>query len=419
MNRPIRFSLLLPLLLTGMVACGPAASDEAAPPAFQAGRWRFALQLKPELELPFIATVDSSASGYRMTIHNAEERITVDEVEQVGDSVFMRLPVFDSEFRGQLLSNRKLRGQWHDYSRGGDYAIPFVAEAGDAPRFAAEDAAPADLAERYAVGFSVGTPDAYPAIGMFDQKGTAVSGSFLTETGDYRFLEGGVQGKHLQLSAFDGSHAFLFVADARGDTLRGTFYSGNHWQEPWMAVPSAEAELRDPDELTYLREGYETLDFTFANQAGDSVSLSDERFQGKVVIVQLMGSWCPNCMDETRLYADWYQRYQDQGLEIIGLAFEREKDRAKAWRNIERMKTDLGAEYDVLLAATTNDKVVAGQVLPALNQVMSYPTSIYIDRQGRIRKIHTGFHGPGAGAPYERFVEQYSDFIEAMLAEKG
>jgi peroxiredoxin len=404
------------LLLLALACQAPAPETPASP---QTGRWRFVLQLRSDAQLPFIVQHDrSEAGGPTWTLHNARERIAMEAVSQRGDSLFLRLPIFDSEFRAQVLGPDRLSGQWHDYSRGPTYAIPFTATRTDAPRFApANDQPPAPLAPRYAVSFSPGTGDAYPAVGVFARAESQLSGTFLTETGDYRYLDGRLNGNRLQLSAFDGSHAFLFVAEGQNDSLKGTFYSGSHWEEPWVAVADPDAQLRDPSELTYLKPGYESLDVEFPNQAGELISLDDPRYQGKVVIVQLLGSWCPNCMDETRLFAEWHRRYQDDGLEVIGLAFERAKESETAWRNLGRLREALGVEYELLLAATRPDKAAAEAALPALNHVMSFPTSIFIDRQGRIRHIHTGFYGPGTGAPYLRFVEQYEALLEELLGE--
>jgi thiol-disulfide isomerase/thioredoxin len=401
------------LLLLGW-ACSPPTPST---PTAATGRWRFVLQLGPEVELPFMAELSRQGEGYGLVIQNADERLPVDTVLRHGDSLYIRLAVFDSEFQGKMVDSTHLAGVWRDYSRGEDYAIPFTASRTDGPRFSPQKGAAASLAARYQATFSPGTEDSYPAVGSFTQTGAQVSGSFLTETGDYRYLEGVVAGQQLRLSAFDGSHAFLFVGDIAGDSLQGTFYSGTHWREPWAAVADPQAALRDPETLTYLAPGYDALAFRFANADGEDVALSDPRYQGKVVIVQLLGSWCPNCMDETRLFAQWYDRYHEQGLEIIGLAFERAKEPAQAWRSLDRMQAALDVHYDILLASTSPSKADASAALPMLNQVMSFPTSIYLDRQGRVRKIHTGFYGPGTGAPYLRFVEQYEGLLETLLAE--
>ena len=134
----------------------------------------------------------------------------------------------------------------------------------------------------------------------------------MTETGDYRYLEGNMYNNTLYLSSFDGTHLFLFKATLIDDRLTGVFYSGSHWEEPWVAVKNQDMELTNPDSLTYLKEGYNKLAFTFPNTNGDSISLTDDKYIGKVVIVNIMGPWCPNCKDETA-----YLNNQKKQNEII------------------------------------------------------------------------------------------------------
>ncbi|CAN0606627.1 unnamed protein product, partial [Ectocarpus sp. 12 AP-2014] len=163
-----------------------------------------------------------------------------------------------------------------------------------------------------------------------------VTGTFRTTTGDYRFLDGVMDGDSLKLSAFDGAHAFLFTAKVTDSSMNGVFYSGNHFKEPFVATRNDDFELPDPDSLTFLNEGYDKLAFTFPDSNGDKVSLSDDRFHNKVVIVQLMGTWCPNCLDETKFLVEYMAENKD--IEVIGLAFESAKTEDKAFKGIQRLK---------------------------------------------------------------------------------
>ena len=414
MKLPLRFCVSLALLI-GMGACISPAETQLT-----GGTWRFALDLQETASMPFLVELKRSESGDQWIIQNAEERIVLDEVEQRGDSVVLKLPVFQSEFRAKILGPDQLKGWWYDYSRAPDYRIAFEAKQGDVSRFSGEVAVPSTpLASKWEVIFGRGTTDSVYAIGEFSSNGPFVQGTFLTETGDYRYLEGTFDGRHLQLSTFDGSHAFLFEAELKNGELTGTFYSGDHWVQAWEAIPNPEVSLRSAEELTYLKPGYEQLAFTFPEigESGEMLSLTDARFQGKVVIVQLLGSWCPNCMDESKLFAKWYKEFHEQGLEIVGLGYERSGDSLQSVQAIQRMKDRLGISYPILLAAITDDKLQAGESLPMLNQVLSFPTSLYLDREGKIRKIHTGFYGPGTGGHYLRFVEEYTAFLEKLLAE--
>ncbi|MEM7658667.1 MAG: TlpA disulfide reductase family protein [Bacteroidota bacterium] len=404
------------ILMMALLAC---QGESSQPIELKTGLWRFELQLQDTAVMPFLAELEQTPSGYQLTVQNDTERILVDEITRSGDSIRIKMPVFQSEFVASIETDSTFSGWWYEYSRGADYRVPFSAKAGYAGVFPFPSSSPTiELANRWATEFSPDTEDSYVAIGEFSQLGSEVHGTFLTETGDYRYLTGVFDGQELKLSTFDGSHAFLFEAQLQEDgSLVGSFFSGNHWIEPWIATPDPEAQLRAPDELTYLKPGYDGIEFAFPDLQGDTVRLSDERFQDKVVIVQLLGSWCPNCMDESKLFAQWYQQYQPQGLEIVGLAYERAEDPAFAMASVQRMMDRLGVEYPVLLAATTNDKAEAAKTLPMLNHVLSYPTSIYIDRAGNIRKIHTGYYGPGTGDRHIQFLEKYTAFLEKLLAE--
>jgi thiol-disulfide isomerase/thioredoxin len=272
-----------------------------------------------------------------------------------------------------------------------------------------------DISGRWETDFSRGTEDSSKAIGVFKQRKNHLEGTFLTPTGDYRFLEGSVDGKNLTLSCFDGSHAFLFKGEINGnESLIGTFWSGLHWSEPWTARRNESFELPNPDSLTFLKQGYKKLEFSFPDLEGKKVSLADEKFKNKVVIVQIMGSWCPNCMDETVFLSNLYNKKNKKDLEIIGLAFEKIPERAH--QNLLRLKDKFKVNYPILLAGPS-DKKEAAKALPALNHIMSFPTTIFIDKKGIVRKIHTGFSGPATGSEYDKFKEEFNLFVDKLLKE--
>ena len=243
-----------------------------------------------------------------------------------------------------------------------------------------------------------------------------VTGTFGTETGDYRYLDGIMHGDSLLLSAFDGSHAFLFQAALRGDSLLGRFRSGIHSQEPWYAIRNEAFHLRDPDSLTFLKEGHEMVALRLPDLDGRSISPMDDPYKGHVRMVQVMGSWCPNCVDETVLLTELYDQYHQQGLDVFAVAFERYPEKDKAIASLKRFKDRLRVKYDVLYGGESR-KEVASEKLPFLDHIMSYPTCIFIDRAGKVRRIRTGFYGPGTGEHYLNYKRNLKAFIEKMLAE--
>lgn len=408
-----RYPLLLSVVLTGL-GCHIGSSDSAIP---RTGEWHWILQL-PDRELPFsleLQRMDSST--WVALIHNASEEIQVNEVELRQDTLVLRMPLFDSEFRGVVRNDSTIEGSWYNHLKGPDYQIPFRATAGAQPRFRGPANGVGGFSGTWEVHFSSGTKDAYPAIGMFQQQPNGgVTGTFVTETGDYRFLEGTVHADSMQLSCFDGSHAFLFAAKLHADSMVGRFWSGSHWQEPWVAYRNPTFALRDPDSLTFLKEGYDMADFSMPGLDGRPLSPRDPEFKNKVLLVQVMGSWCPNCVDETRLLNDLYGSYAEQGLEVIALAFEKYPDPQKAVDALKRFKKNLGIQYHLAYAGMASKELAAAQ-LPFLERVMSFPTCVFVDRRGKVRRIRTGFYGPGTGQHYLNYTRNVRTFIEQLLAE--
>jgi thiol-disulfide isomerase/thioredoxin len=148
------------------------------------------------------------------------------------------------------------------------------------------------------------------------------------------------------------------------------------------------------------------------------VSPKDSAHAGKVLMVQVMGSWCPNCVDETRLLDEMYAEYRDRGLGVIAVAFEKYEDPAKAVAQLKRFRDNLDVRYDIVYAGRAS-KEEASAKLPFLDHVMSYPTCIFIDRRGMVRRIRTGFYGPGTGPHYANYERNLRSFLEQLLAEPG
>ncbi|MEO6167193.1 MAG: TlpA disulfide reductase family protein [Chitinophagales bacterium] len=387
---------------------------EVAPAGIQAGIWRGVLTTNGG-ELPFNFETKYVGGQLQIEIMNGEERIKVSEISIADDSVIIQLPVFDSEFRLKY-TPQTLTGLWINHSRKTNNVFPFKAEYGKQFRFTPETLRPVDnVSGRWEVDFSKGTADSSKAIGVFNQSGNELTGTFLTTSGDYRYLAGTVQGNEFLLSCFDGSHAFLFLATIDpGGVLHGMYYSGNHWQEPWTAHRNSDFELPDPSTLLSLKTGYDKLAFSFPDLSGNLVSLSDKQFQNKVVMVQVLGSWCPNCMDEMAYFSPLYDQYHINGLEIIGLAYEKAVGE-KAVQNVDRLKKRFNVQYTILIAGQPGSDAI--KTLPMLSGMFAYPTTFFIDRKGSLRKIYSGINGPATGNAYEKWKDDTRGLVEKLLAE--
>lgn len=406
-------------LLTALTACMHDGPTRLA--AMREGPWRMELDMRTNWDqhaviLPFLFDLHTDSGHVHLLVHNGSEKIAVDDIVLHGDSVNVRMPLFDSEFLGVLQGDSLYTGMWHNYLKGPDYMIPFKATAGRQARFALPADGTADVTGDWETHFNGATEDAYAAVGMFHAANGVVTGTFATETGDYRFLEGVMHKDSLFLSAFDGTHAFLFTAQLHHDSLIGSFRSGIHAQEPWAAVRNPAFQLRDPDSLTFLKEGYNMVDFKLPSIDGDTVSPMDPRFRGHVRLVQIMGSWCPNCMDETVMLNEMYAAHHDQGLDVMAVAFERYPEKDRAYQALRHYRDALHVKYDVLYAGVYCP-ALSGGPLPFLDKVVGYPTCIFIDRQGKVRRIRTGFYGPGTGDHYVTYKQNVEKFLTQLLAE--
>ena len=146
------------------------------------------------------------------------------------------------------------------------------------------------------------------------------------------------------------------------------------------------------------------------------MSIDDPQFAGKVVLVTLAGSWCPNCHAEAAFMAEIYPRYREQGVEIVALMFEHLEAPDEAMEQVRRFREKYGIEYVTLLAGVS-DKTLANEALPSLNKVLAFPTTIFIDRRGEVREIHTGFSGPGTGQHYDETRNLITGLLDTLVAE--
>jgi thiol-disulfide isomerase/thioredoxin len=370
-------------------------------------------------ELPFNFSVTYKGKKPKIIISNADERIVVDEITIKGDSVNFKMPVFDTEFRTVFVGDN-LEGVWTNHYRTNKNSIKFKATFGEARRFLFAPGKTNPVFEgKWEVTFSPGSDNSSKAIGVFhhQEQTDYITGTFLTETGDYRYLEGMKNRSELHLSCFDGSHAYLFIAEINGeDFIRGRFYSGAHWQEEWTALRNDDFKLGNADEITFVKNKDEKLNFSFPDLKNKQVSLSDKKFENKPVLIQVMGSWCPNCMDESVYLSEIYKQYKNEGLEIIALAFEKTSDPEKAKKQVSRMKERLKIPYDILITGRTG-KEKATEVLSSLNKITAFPTTIFLNRQHQVAKVHTGFSGPATGKEYELFKERTEGLIKNLLKD--
>ncbi len=378
------------------------------------GYWKAHLQLSPQTRLPFVLQVRGSKKKPEFIIHNAEEKIQLSNLKTDGDSIQIDFPNFHSFIRFKVNGKHQIAGNWTNLNKGNNYKIPFAALF-DQEQDPCAGRQESKLSGRWKTTFSPGSTDQEMAVGIFKSEGSGngLSGTFLTETGDYRFLSGQSCDEYMYLSCFDGSHAFYFAATLTKDSLSGYFYSGKHYQTSWSAVRDENFQLRNPDSVTYLVKK-DAFTFKLKDLEGQDFVYPNDVYKDKVTIIQIMGTWCPNCLDETRFLKEMYAKYHTEGLEVISVGYETPVLFEEQVQKIKLLKSRLNLDFTFLVGGQAN-KALASEHFSMLNQVVSYPTAIFLNRKGEVVKIHTGFNGPGTGEIYTNFKKETEAFIQTLL----
>jgi len=413
------------LLLAGILCASlPSNSLSAQNKILKNGEWRGVFQVG-EISVPFnfeVAKGDSEAPV--LTATNGERRDDFKVKHISADSIQVSLNTFETAWFAKVEQDGSLSGVQKSLIAGSNGRIlPFTAQAGKSYRFVepGKEVKPnADISGKWVIKIkSNASASGKPApdrVAVFEQKGNKLSGIILTVSGDSRELEGNVQGDEFELSGFTGSSpAYVKGKIIDGKTISGSIGAS---KEPiqFEGIKDDHAALPDAYALTFLKPGYDKLDFTFPDINGKQVSLSDEKYKGKVVIIEIMGTWCPNCIDQVQFLAPWYKENKSKGVEAIALAFEAKDDLQFAKNTLTKLKNRYDIQYDLLFAGKVGGDIVA-EKLPAIDKFLAYPTTIIVGRDGKVKEIHTGFSGKGTGQFYDDYVKKWNTDLARLISE--
>jgi thiol-disulfide isomerase/thioredoxin len=383
----------------------------------QSGTWLGELEVAENKKVPFLFEVSSTTNdSSTVTLINGEDRFDLEGVTLNNDTIIIPIVAYDAVIKGTV-SDNKIDGKFIKNYIEDDEGVPFRATYGINNRFEpSSNPTSQHIDGKWDVIFVGEQGDTTHNVGIFKTDNNIITGSILTLSGDLRYLEGAYTEKGVQLSAFGGLSPYYFEFNFTGEnSFEGTFYT-TRGTTRIIGTKNENAALADAYSLAGLKEGYETLSFELPDLNGNIVSLKDEKYQGKVVIVSILGSWCPNCLDEMAFLAPWYEENKDRGVEVIGIAFERKNDFEYGKKALTQLKERYNTGYPLLFGGAVGRENVAG-ALPELENFSSYPTTIYIDKQGKVNKIHTGFNGPATGLFYEDFKKDFNQLIDTLLEE--
>lgn len=405
MNKHIlRAAFLLTVILSDTVFAQQAFSPY--------GKWRGVFFFREGIEVPFnFEITGKSIADAKVYFLNAAERFDGGRLTRRGDSLFIALDQFDNELAFRIKGQR-LEGVLRKQDRSG---IPIKVQAergGQRFTLSGSKKAVGDISGTYDIVYT----SSDSTVGLFTQNGNKLTATFLSITGDSRYLEGAVDGNQFYLSSFIGSSPSYYRGSFNSDgTITGE-QVGLRGSRPFTGYANEDAKLPDAYSLTYLKQGYERFDFTFPDLNGNQISLSNDKYKDKVVIVAITGTWCPNCMDETAFLAPWFKENQKRGVEIVAIHYERKDDTAFAKKAINRYREKFDIRYDQVFAGIADKQYVANS-LPSLNTFLSFPTTIFINKKGEVARIHTGYSGPATGKYYTEFVNEFNRKVDELLSE--
>lgn len=368
-----------------------------------------------------VFNIDEIRNGKQLSwvIKNAGENILVKEFKESKDSLIVSMPFFAAEI---FLKKNKdgYVGQWKKAGSKGDVFMPIEIKNSSLRYQLPITKKQINLSGRWRAVFTDEKGASSDAIAELKQVGNKLTGSILTTTGDYRFLEGVTNGDSLVMSTFDGTHAFYFSAHIGkdGKITNGFFANGPTSIETWEAVRDANVELDETDVLMKVKDPSKKLSFTFPDLNGNMVSTEDEKFKGKVLVIQIMGSWCPNCMDETAFLSKYYHDNKNLGVEVLGLAYEYTTDFEKAKNNLMRFKNRFNVEYPMLITGViSSDPLRTEKTLPLMTPIKAFPSMIVIGKDGLVKKTHAGYAGPATGIHHEKFKSEFDAMIRELVKE--
>jgi thiol-disulfide isomerase/thioredoxin len=374
--------------------------------------WRGTLALNDSTTLPFIFNIANGQGNTHTILFNGVEKIMLATEYFGSDSAVMDFPVYQSRIVATF-TDSTMTG-YFEKTDSKDYRVAFSAKRGIEEREQSDIAPCCPLAPRWQVAF-VSEGKQTPAIGEFKLFSSRVRGSFLTESGDYRFLEGNLLGQDFTLYGFDGGYLQVFKAKLfGGDSIKGHYYSGLTGYKTWVATPSETFQLANPEEITKLKPGLDSIAFNYPGIDGNPVVYNPARYAGKVVILQITGSWCPNCKDQGAFLQQLQNNMPDQ-MVLLGIAFERMGTLEASIAAAKKSKDDLGLSFPVGIAQYSSEQV-ALEVFPFLENIRGYPTLIIIDKKGVVRKTYTGFSGPGT-SKYEEETNRIVRLVQDLANE--
>ena len=366
--------------------------------------WNGSLKLAEGRVLPFLMNLDFSQTkptGYFLV---GDEKTPIPEISRDGDALILGFSEYGAEMRATW-NGTQWDGEYLRHRATGTRSLPFVATPGN-PVEASPAPAPAG---NYQVYFQDEDRGASTTVARLWKNKNSLYGTFIAPDGDYGLLVGSQVGNRIQLNRFTGWQAMVIELEPSGETWSGRLYAASSdTPRAFTLEPREDLQIEPtPALLTRMKNPEAPFAFSGVSLEGETVRHTDERFKGKALIVDIMGTWCHNCLDEAPVLQQLKEEFGKDGLEIVGLSFEISDDPDLARKNLQLYKDRFGLTYTLLFCGILDETNVEKQLGSQLDNFFAYPTTLFIDPTGKVRSIHSGFRGPGTGDEFQRQIEEF------------
>lgn len=407
---------LLAIFALALSAPAQSSSGQSAPAQSVAGTWDATVSVN-NVSVPFRIEIDGTGADVHSYFFNGDDRVNPSNSGSFQNgALLLKFDSYATKLEATL-NDGVLSGTYGGYA-GTPYA--FEAKRHAPSLLAASDQHAPDISGRWEI--QVKSPKGESAWHfVVNQKGAKIDAAILRVDGDTGTLSGNFKDGKFLLSHFTGERPFYVEVTPQTDGSLQLQISSFHDTENLTALRPAEARAKnlappdDPTQHTKVKDPSQPLRFSFPDLDGRVVSSADEQFQGKVVLVNITGSWCPNCHDEAPFLEELYRKYHDQGLEIVALDFE-PAEQLKSLSRAHAFIKRYGIEYTYLVAgepSQLNEKV------PQAENLNAWPTTFFVGRNGLVRSIHTGFTSKASGELDARLKNEVRDEIAQLLSENA
>lgn len=377
--------------------------------------WNGAVQL-PEAHIPFRMDLDLTSTKPTGHFIVGTEKTPIPEISRDGNALTFSFSEYGAEMRATW-DGRQLKGDYLRLRSSGTKTFAFSASPEPAPHADSVNPSEAPPLGNFEVLFADRKPEDGITQARLWKEGDSYLGTFIAPDGDYGLLEGKPTAQGIQLNRVTGWQAIAIELQPDGSGWSGKFHAAsNDKPRAFTLQPSANLEPVAPaTKQTAMKNPDGTFAFACSSLSGETVRNTDDRFKGKALAVDIMGTWCHNCIDESPVLQELHTQYGKDGFEVVGLSFEIKDDAELGRKNLTLYRDRLGLTYPLLYCGSLDDANVDKQLKSQLQNFFAYPTTLFIDKKGKVRSIHSGFRGPGTGDQFPLQVQKLHELAQAVV----